>query len=160
MTQPSGRSEDKRKGERVLVVEDDYWTRFLLHELLEAHGYFALQAADAAQALRLVHTHHPDLILIDVRLPGPSGVELLRRIRRDDKLRHIPVVAVTAMAMKKDEQMLRAGGCADYLSKPFSSAALIATVRRCLTGPEPEAAQQGKHQAEAPAPAGKDRPNS
>lgn len=119
-------------GERILVVEDDYWTRLLLHELLEAHGYLALQAADAGQALRLLHTHHPDLILTDIRLPGPSGIDLLRRIRRDDKLRHIPVVAVTAMAMKKDEQMLRAGGCAGYLSKPFSSAVLIETVRRCL----------------------------
>jgi two-component system cell cycle response regulator DivK len=120
-------------GRTVLVVEDDYWTRLLLHELLEAHGYVALQARDALEAYQLARDFCPNLILMDIQLPEISGLEAVRRIKQNEALSAIPVVAVTAMAMQGSEKRMREGGCDDYLSKPFSSAVLIETVGRCLT---------------------------
>ena len=118
--------------ETVLIVEDDYWTRFLLHELLEAHGYGTLQARDALEAYQLTRDFRPDLILMDIHLPEVSGLDAVEQIKRHHALSEIPVVAVTALAMQGDEQRIREGGCVDYLAKPFSSATLIETVRRCL----------------------------
>jgi two-component system cell cycle response regulator DivK len=116
----------------ALIVEDDYWTRFLLHELLEAHGYSTLQARDALEAYQLARDHRPNLILMDIQLPEISGLDVVEQIQRNEALCRIPVVAVTAFAMPGDEERIREGGCVDYLAKPFSSTALIETVRRCL----------------------------
>lgn len=132
MASPAQAQPEADPGRTVLVVEDDYWTRLLLHELLEAHGYVALQARDALEAYQLARDFRPDLILMDIQLPEISGLEAVRRIKQNNALTAIPVVAVTAMAMQGDEKLIRDGGCVDYLSKPFSSEALIATVRRRL----------------------------
>ncbi len=132
MAIPAQAPRETDPGRTVLVVEDDYWTRLLLHELLEAHGYVALQARDALEAYQLARDFHPNLILMDIQLPEISGLEVVRRIKQNKALSTIPVVAVTAMAMQGDEEKMREGGCVDYLAKPFSSAELIETVRRCL----------------------------
>ena len=132
MASPAQTLPETDSGRTVLVVEDDYWTRLLLHELLEAHGYVALQARDALEAYQLARDFHPNLILMDIQLPEISGLEVVRRIKQNRTLSAIPVVAVTAMAMQGDEKRMREGVCIDYLSKPFSSTALIETVRRCL----------------------------
>lgn len=139
MASPAQALPETDRGRTVLVVEDDYWTRLLLHELLEAHGYVALQARDALEAYQLARDFRPDLILMDIQLPEISGLEVVRQIKQNRSLRAIPVVAVTAMAMQGDEKAILDGGCVDYLSKPFSSAALIETVRRRLAkSPPPE----------------------
>jgi two-component system cell cycle response regulator DivK len=129
---PEPTAAEQQPGQTILVVEDDYWTRLLLHELLEAHGYIALQARDALEAYQIARDFQPDLILMDIHLPEISGLEAVRRIKQHTELCGIPVIAVTALAMKEDEQRIREGGCVEYLAKPFSSATLIDTVRRCL----------------------------
>jgi two-component system cell cycle response regulator DivK len=123
----------KRAAEQtVLIVEDDYWTRFLLHDLLEAHGYGTLQAGDALEAYQLARAHRPNLILMDIGLSEISGLDVVEQIQLNEALCGIPVVAVTAHAMDGDERRIREGGCIDYLAKPFSSTALIETVQRYL----------------------------
>ncbi|MDH3476641.1 MAG: response regulator [Rhodospirillales bacterium] len=129
---PEPTAAEQQPGQTILVVEDDYWTRLLLHELLEAHGYIALQARDALEAYQIARDFQPNLILMDIHLPEISGLEAVRRIKQHTELCGIPVIAVTALAMKEDEQRIREGGCVEYLAKPFSSATLIDTVRRCL----------------------------
>ncbi len=116
----------------VLVVEDNDLNMKLFHDLLEAHGYQILQTKNGRDALRLAREHHPDLILMDIQLPEISGLEVTKLIKSDDSLRQIPVVAVTAFAMKGDEEKIREGGCEAYIAKPISVAHFIATVERFL----------------------------
>ena len=116
----------------VLVVEDNDLNMKLFHDLLEAHGYRILQTKNGRDALRLAREHHPDLILMDIQLPEISGLEVTKLIKSDDSLRQIPVVAVTAFAMKGDEEKIREGGCEAYIAKPISVAHFIATVERFL----------------------------
>lgn len=116
----------------VLIVEDNDLNRKLFVDVLEANGYATLAADSAAEAMRLARAHRPDLILLDIQLPEISGLEVARWLKEDPGLAAIPVIAVTALAMKGDEAMLRAGGCDDYIAKPISVAGFIATVRRHL----------------------------
>ena len=116
----------------VLVVEDNDLNMKLFHDLLEAHGYQILQTKNGRDALRLAREHHPDLILMDIQLPEISGLEVTKLIKSDVSLRQIPVVAVTAFAMKGDEEKIREGGCEAYIAKPISVAHFIATVERFL----------------------------
>jgi two-component system cell cycle response regulator DivK len=116
----------------VLVVEDNDLNMKLFHDLLEAHGYQILQTKNGRDALRLAREHHPDLILMDIQLPEISGLEVTKLIKADDSLCQIPVVAVTAFAMKGDEEKIREGGCEAYIAKPISVAHFIATVERFL----------------------------
>ncbi len=116
----------------VLVVEDNDLNMKLFHDLLEAHGYQILQTKDGVEALSLAREHHPDLILMDIQLPEVSGLEVTRWIKQDQDLREIPVVAVTAFAMKGDEEKIREGGCEAYIAKPISVSSFLATVRRFL----------------------------
>ncbi len=101
----------------VLIVEDNELNMKLFRDLLEAHGY---------------QTSGTDLILMDIQLPQVSGLEVTRWIKDDPELRSIPVVAVTAFAMKGDEERIREGGCEAYLSKPISVGKFIETVRRFI----------------------------
>ncbi|MFQ5562920.1 MAG: response regulator [Parvularculaceae bacterium] len=117
----------------VLIVEDNELNMKLFHDLLEAHGYNTLQARNGREALALAHEHHPDLVLMDIQLPEVSGLEVTRWIKEDDKLADIPVIAVTAFAMKGDEERIRAGGCEDYLAKPISVASFLDKVKRYLS---------------------------
>jgi two-component system cell cycle response regulator DivK len=116
----------------VLVVEDNELNMKLFHDLLDAHGYRTLQTRSAMDALRIAREQRPDLILMDIQLPEVSGLEVTKWLKEDDDLRQIPVVAVTAFAMKGDEERIRQGGCEAYISKPISVVMLIDTVRRFI----------------------------
>ena len=116
----------------VLIVEDNELNMKLFHDLLEAHGYNTLETKDGREALRLAREHHPDLILMDIQLPEISGLEVTKWIKEDASLRSIPVIAVTAFAMKGDEEKIREGGCEAYLAKPISVANFLETVEKFL----------------------------
>jgi two-component system cell cycle response regulator DivK len=117
---------------RVLIVEDNELNMKLFHDLLDAQGYETLQTREGLQALALARQHKPDLILMDIQLPEISGLEVTKWLKEDDELAHIPVIAVTAFAMKGDEERIREGGCEAYISKPISVAHFLETVRRFL----------------------------
>ncbi|BBE70995.1 response regulator [Oharaeibacter diazotrophicus] len=116
----------------VLIVEDNELNMKLFHDLLEAHGYRTIQTRNGIEALDLARAHHPDLILMDIQLPEVSGLEVTKWIKEDDDLRAIPVIAVTAFAMKGDEERIRQGGCEAYISKPISVSKFLETVRAYL----------------------------
>lgn len=116
----------------VLIVEDNELNMKLFNDLLEAQGYRTVKTSDGVEALKLAREHRPDLILMDIQLPEVSGIEVTRWIKDDDSIRHIPVIAVTAFAMKGDEERIREGGCDAYLSKPISVMKFIETVRSYL----------------------------
>jgi len=116
----------------VLVVEDNELNMKLFHDLLEAHGYNILQTKDGMEALQIARDHRPDLILMDIQLPEVSGLEVTKWIKEDDNLKAIPVIAVTAFAMKGDEEKIREGGCEAYIAKPISVANFLQTVERFL----------------------------
>lgn len=124
---------EKAGAKTVLVVEDNDLNMKLFHDLLEAHGYNILQTKDGMDALRLARKHRPDLILMDIQLPEFSGLEVTKWIKEDDALKSIPVVAVTAFAMKGDEEKIREGGCEAYIAKPISVTNFLQTVERFLT---------------------------
>jgi len=112
----------------VLIVEDNELNMKLFNDLLEAHGYRTLQTRDGLSALDIAREHLPDLILMDIQLPEVSGLEVTKWLKEDDALRHIPVIAVTAFAMKGDEERIREGGCEAYISKPISVSSFLATI--------------------------------
>jgi two-component system cell cycle response regulator DivK len=116
----------------VLVVEDNELNMKLFHDLLEAHGYGILQTKDGMEALQIARDHKPDLILMDIQLPEVSGLEVTKWIKEDDNLKSIPVIAVTAFAMKGDEEKIREGGCEAYIAKPISVANFLQTVQKFL----------------------------
>ena len=117
---------------RVLIVEDNELNMKLFHDLLDAQGYETLQTREGLQALALARQHKPDLILMDIQLPEISGLEITRLLKADDELKTIPVIAVTAFAMKGDEERIREGGCEAYISKPISVSHFLDTVKRLL----------------------------
>ncbi len=117
----------------ILVVEDNELNMKLFHDLLEAHGYNILQTKDGMEALRLAREHHPDLILMDIQLPEVSGLEVTKWIKEDEDLKSIPVIAITAFAMKGDEEKIRQGGCEAYIAKPISVTSFLQTVQKYLS---------------------------
>jgi two-component system cell cycle response regulator DivK len=114
----------------ILIVEDNELNMKLFRDLLDAHGYQTLATRSGSDVMRLARDHRPGLILMDIQLPEVSGLEVTRWIKEDDELRDIPVVAVTAFAMKGDEERIRQGGCESYISKPISISSFIDTVRQ------------------------------
>ena len=112
----------------VLIVEDNELNMKLFNDLLEAHGYGTIQTRSGVEAVELARTHKIHLILMDIQLPEVSGLEVIRWLKDDEALRHIPVVAITAFAMKGDEEKIRQGGCEAYLSKPISVVKFLETV--------------------------------
>lgn len=116
----------------VLIVEDNELNMKLFHDLLESKGYNILQTREGLDALRLARKHRPDLILMDIQLPEVSGLEVTKWIKEDDDLKGIPVIAVTAFAMKGDEEKIREGGCEAYIAKPISVSSFLATIGRFL----------------------------
>jgi two-component system, cell cycle response regulator DivK len=116
----------------VLIVEDNELNMKLFHDLLDAQGYATLQTREGLQALALAREHKPDLILMDIQLPEISGLEVTKWLKEDEELASIPVVAVTAFAMKGDEERIREGGCEAYISKPISVVHFLATMRRLM----------------------------
>jgi FOG: CheY-like receiver len=113
----------------VLIVEDNELNMKLFHDLLEAHGFSTLQTRSGIEAITLARDHTPDLILMDIQLPEVSGLDVIKWLKEDEATRSIPVVAVTAFAMKGDEERIREGGCEAYLSKPISVSIFLDTVR-------------------------------
>lgn len=116
----------------VLIVEDNELNMKLFHDLLEAHGYRTLQTRNGFDAMDIARADHPDLIIMDIQLPEVSGLEVTKWLKEDEDLRKIPVIAVTAFAMKGDEERIRQGGCEAYISKPISVAKFLETVKSYL----------------------------
>jgi two-component system cell cycle response regulator DivK len=127
-----GRAGQVMMSKKVLIVEDNELNMKLFHDLLDSQGYETLQTREGLQALALARAHHPDLILMDIQLPEISGLEVTKWLKDDEELAHIPIIAVTAFAMKGDEERIREGGCEAYLSKPISVGKFIETVRRFI----------------------------
>jgi two-component system cell cycle response regulator DivK len=121
-------------GERVLVVEDNERNMKLVRDVLQARGYRTLEAATGPHAVALAAEHAPDLVLMDIQLPGIDGVEALRRLRADERTASIPVLALTAQAMFGDRERFLAAGFDGYLSKPVNIVELVATVKQHCDG--------------------------
>ena len=117
---------------KILIVEDNELNMKLFHDLLEVHGYTILQTKDGREALQLARERRPDLILMDIQLPEVSGLEVTKWIKADDDLKSIPVIAVTAFAMKGDEEKIRSGGCEAYIAKPISVNSFLETIQTVL----------------------------
>jgi two-component system, cell cycle response regulator DivK len=117
----------------VLIVEDNELNMKLFNDLLEAHGYATIQTKSGVEAVELARRHRPNLILMDIQLPEVSGLEVTQWLKDDDELRTIPIVAITAFAMKGDEEKIRQGGCEAYLSKPISVVKFLETVRNYVS---------------------------
>jgi two-component system cell cycle response regulator DivK len=117
----------------VLIVEDNELNMKLFNDLLEAHGYATIQTKSGVEAVELARRYRPNLILMDIQLPEVSGLEVTQWLKDDDELRSIPIVAITAFAMKGDEEKIRQGGCEAYLSKPISVVKFLETVRNYVT---------------------------
>ncbi len=114
----------------VLVVEDNDLNMRLFHDLLEMHGYNVLQAKDGMEGWRMAREQRPDLILMDIQLPGITGLEVAKWLKDDETLKSIPVIAITAFAMESDEEKMLEGGCDAYIPKPISVADFLQTVER------------------------------
>ena len=120
---------------RVLVVEDNPANMKLATFLLESVGHAVLNAGDAETGVSVARTEHPDLVLMDVQLPGMDGLQATALLKGDESTRAIPVIALTALAMKGDEERIRAAGCDGYISKPLNYREFLAAVRTQLDPP-------------------------
>jgi two-component system cell cycle response regulator DivK len=120
----------RRAARKILIVEDDELNMKLFNDILEAHGYITLQTKDGLDTLQIARLHRPDLILMDIQLPVVSGLEITKRLKAEEDLRGIPVVAVTAFAMKGDEEKTRQAGCDDYLTKPISIVGFLQVIEQ------------------------------
>ena len=117
---------------KILLVEDNEMNRDMLCRRLERKGYDVIVAFDGAQGMSMAQSQSPDLILMDIQLPEVSGLDVIRWIKNDQSIHDIPIIAVTAFAMKGDEERIREGGCEAYLSKPISVGKFIETIRHFL----------------------------
>jgi two-component system, cell cycle response regulator DivK len=129
---PPGETANSAASKTVLIVEDNELNMKLFRDLLEAHGYKTLQTRNGIEALSLAREHRPDLILMDIQLPEVSGLDVTKWLKEDENLRAIPVIAVTAFAMKGDEERIREGGCEAYISKPITVSSFLSTVRQFI----------------------------
>jgi CheY-like chemotaxis protein len=111
-------------GERILIVDDNATNLKLVAYLMRAHGYTVDTALDAESAIEAIRVNRPDVILMDIQLPGIDGLELTRRLKADPETRDIVIVAVTAYAMKGDQAKALAAGCDDYITKPINTRTL------------------------------------
>lgn len=124
---------------RILIIEDNELNLKLFKDLLEAHGYETCEIKDGREMMSVIIRFAPDLILMDIQLPEISGLDLTRQIKADESIRHIPVIAVTAFAMKDDEKKILEAGCEAYISKPISIGPFLHTVQQFM-GKTPMAA--------------------
>ena len=116
----------------VMIVEDNELNMKLFNDLLESRGYRVIQTRNGLEALDLARAHMPDLILMDIQLPEVSGLVVTKWLKDDEQLAHIPVIAVTAFAMKGDEERILQGGCEGYISKPISVSHFLETIARYI----------------------------
>jgi two-component system cell cycle response regulator DivK len=119
---------------RILVIEDQEDNRRIVRDLVTASGYVLLEAATGEDGVAMASREIPDLILMDIQLPGIDGYEVSRRIKADAKLNHIPIIAVTSYALSGDDQKAFAAGCDGYVTKPYSPRLLLAKIREFLPG--------------------------
>ncbi len=112
-------------GKTVLIVEDNELNAKLFRDLLTSKGHRIIELRDGLEAIKVAHTEKPDLILMDIQLPEISGFDLIKMIKAETAIADIPIIAVTAFAMKGDEERIRTSGCDDYLSKPISVVAFL-----------------------------------
>lgn len=117
---------------RILIVEDNELNLKLFRDLLGANGYETLETKDGNEAIQMVRSQTPDLILMDIQLPEISGLDITKMIKADDTIAHIPIIAVTAFAMKNDEEKIMQAGCQAYISKPISIGPFMDTVKQFL----------------------------
>ena len=117
---------------RILVIEDQEDNRRIVRDLFTSVGYDIFEAVDGHEGVALAATHMPDLILMDIQLPGIDGYEATRQIKANPALQHIPIIAVTSYALSGDDVKAYEAGCNGYVSKPFSPRALLAKVREFL----------------------------
>jgi len=113
---------------KVLIIEDNPTNMTLAIFLLQSAGHTVVSAVDAEAGLTLARDDHPDLILMDIQLPGMDGLQATALLKRDEATRAIPVIALTALAMKGDEQRIRAAGCDGYIAKPMRYQEFLATI--------------------------------
>jgi two-component system cell cycle response regulator DivK len=132
MTMMQSGVSNQRTASKVLIVEDNVLNMKLFNDLLEVHGYTIFQAKTGLEAMHIARLHKPDLILMDIQLPEVSGLEITKRLKADEELRSIPVVAVTAFAMQGDEEKIRQAGCEGYLTKPITIAGFMRAVEHYL----------------------------
>jgi two-component system, cell cycle response regulator DivK len=121
-------------GERVLIVEDNEKNMKLFRDVLQATGYATIEATNGEEAVAAATEHLPDLVLMDVQLPGIDGLEALRRLRADERTAGMRVVALTAQAMSGDRERFLEAGFNGYISKPVNVAEFVGTVKRHLEG--------------------------
>jgi len=114
---------------RILIVEDQEDNRAILRDVLSRAGYDLIEAFNGEDAVRLAQNEQPDLILMDIQLPGIDGFEATRRIKAIIDLKSVPIIAVTSYALSGDEAQARAAGCDAFVAKPFSPRELLARVR-------------------------------
>jgi CheY-like chemotaxis protein len=119
-------------GITILVIDDNPVNLKLAAEVLQADGHVVIRAEDAERALQLLETRLPDLVLTDIALPRMDGLELTRRLKADPRYRHLPVIALTASAMKGDEARILEAGCDAYIAKPINTRTLTAQILRAL----------------------------
>jgi two-component system, cell cycle response regulator DivK len=119
----------------ILHIEDNFHNRRIVNKILASRGYSVIEAEDGESGLEMVRSLKPPLILLDITLPGIDGIEVVRQIKSDEVLRHIPVIAVTASAMRGDRERFLESGCDDYLSKPIQMAELIEMVDKHYSRP-------------------------
>lgn len=117
---------------RILVIEDQEDNRRIVRDLLASVGYETIEAVTGEEGVTAAAAHVPDLILMDIQLPGLDGYGATRRIRANPALQHIPIIAVTSYALSGDDVKAFAAGCNGYVSKPFSPRALLAKIREYL----------------------------
>ncbi len=117
---------------KILIVEDNELNMKLFKDLLEVHGIDTVETRNGSNVLELAHSEKPDLILMDIQLPEISGLDITKMLKADEALKPIPVIAVTAFAMKGDEEKIREGGCEDYISKPISVTNFLETIQKHL----------------------------
>jgi two-component system cell cycle response regulator DivK len=119
----------------IMHVEDNPSNRMLIRDLLHFRGYRVVEVSDGGEALAAAERERPDIILMDVQLPGVSGLEAARLIKARDDLRHIPIVAVTSFALSGDDKKALAAGCSAYITKPYNSRDLIKLIETLLPPP-------------------------
>jgi len=119
-------------GQVILIVEDEPRNLKLIWDLLEVSGYMVLEAIDGKQAVEIAKAEKPDLILMDIQLPVMAGFEATRILKADERTRDIPIVALTAYAMKGDEEKIKAAGCNGYIPKPIDTRGFLNKVTEYL----------------------------
>src|SRR5215471_1315751 len=124
-------------GQRILIVEDDRLSMTLLSDFLNAHGFKILKTSEGLEAINLARDEHPDLILMDIRLPGISGFEVTRLLKQDNQTKAVPIIAVTAFATLGDETKALESGCAAYITKPVNVDELLRTIGSFLSASLP-----------------------